>query len=265
MLYDAHNHLQDDRLDPWREEILATLPQTGLTEMIVNGSSEEDWPAVADLARAHSWIRPAFGLHPWYVKERTKDWATTLKQLLVEHPRAVVGEIGLDRWIENPDIEAQLECFRTQLSLAVELDRPATIHCLRAFGLLEETLRSCSLPRRGFLLHSYGGPAEMIPSFAAMGARFSLSPYFGHPRKAAQLAVFKSVPLDRLLAETDAPDMWPPDELNPHPLQTADGNAINHPANLRVSYELLAQVRGTEVVELEKVIATNYNSLFGRC
>ncbi len=262
MLYDAHNHLQDDRLDPFRDDILATLPQTGLAEMIVNGSCEEDWPAVAALARQHAWIRPAFGLHPWYVKERTANWLPTLRAFLEEHPHAVVGEIGLDRWIENPDIEAQLECFRTQLSLAVALDRPATIHCLRAFGLLEETLRSCTLPRRGFLLHSYGGPAEMIPQFAAMGARFSLSPYFGHPRKAAQLAVFKDVPLDRLLTETDAPDMWPPDELNPHPLHTTDGHSLNHPANLRVSYELLAQVRGMPVDELQGVIATNYNALF---
>lgn len=262
MLYDAHNHLQDDRLEPWRAEIIAGMPQTGLAEMIVNGSCEEDWPAVAELARQHSWVRPAFGLHPWYVKERTPEWATTLRHFLVSHPKAVVGEIGLDRWIENPDIEAQLDCLRTQLALAVELDRPAIIHCLRAFGLLEETLRSTLLPRRGFLLHSYGGPAEMIPSFVKMGAYFSLSPYFGHSRKAAQLETFAKVPLDRLLAETDAPDMWPPDELNPHPLHAADGKALNHPANLRVSYELLARVRGMGVDELQGIISTNYNALF---
>jgi TatD DNase family protein len=262
MLYDAHNHLQDERLDPWRDEIIALMPQTGLAEMVVNGSCEEDWPQVAELARQHAWIRPAFGLHPWYVKERSPGWAETLRQHLADHPHAVVGEIGLDRWIENPDIDVQLDCLRTQLALAVELDRPATIHCLRAWGLLEETLRACPLPRRGFLLHSYGGPAEMIPAFASLGARFSLSPYFGHPRKAAQLAVFRSVPLDRLLAETDAPDMWPPDELNPHPLRTNDGAALNHPANLRVSYELLARVRGMPMEEMQGIIAANYTQLF---
>lgn len=263
MLYDAHNHLQDERLDPWRAEIIAGVPQIGLAEMIVTGSCEEDWPAVAELAHQQAWVRPAFGLHPWYVKERTSEWATTLRHFLVSHPTAVVGEIGLDRWIENPDIESQLDCLRTQLALAVELDRPATLHCLRAFGLLEETLRSIPLPRRGFLLHSYGGPAEMIPAFVKMGAYFSLSPYFGHPRKAAQLAVFQAVPLHRLLAETDAPDMWPPDELNPHPLHAADGKTLNHPANLRVSYDLLAQVRGMDVAELEEAIAVNYSTLFG--
>ena len=262
VLYDAHNHIQDDRLDPWREDIIAMLPQTGLAEMIVNGSGEDDWPAVAQLARQHTWIRPAFGLHPWYVKERTPQWAATLRQFLVGHPRAVLGEIGLDRWIENPDIEAQLDCFRAQLALAVELDRPATIHCLRAFGLLEETLRSTPLPRRGFLLHSYGGPAEMIPQFVKLGAYFSISPYFAHPRKAAQLAVFKAVPLDRLLTETDAPDMWPPDELNPYLLQSADGKALNHPANLCVSYELLTSLRDIPLAEMQGIIAANYNALF---
>lgn len=263
MLYDAHNHLQDDRLDPWREQIIATMPQTGLAEMIVNGSCEEDWPQVAELARRHAWIRPAFGLHPWYVKERTSGWLDTLRGHLDKWPQAVVGEIGLDRWIENPDINTQLECFRAQMALAVELDRPATIHCLRAFGLLEETLRAIPLPRRGFLLHSYGGPAEMVPSFIKLGAYFSISPYFAHPRKAAQVETFAKIPLDRLLAETDAPDMWPPGQLNVHLITTSDGATLNHPANLTVSYDLLAKAHGISRAELQATVATNYRALFG--
>lgn len=263
MLYDAHNHFQDERLDPWRQEMAATLPATGLAEMIVNGSSEEDWPQVAALARQHAWARPAFGLHPWYVKERGLNWLTTLREHLVAFPRAVLGEMGLDRWVENPDIEAQVECFKAQIALAVELDRPVIIHCLRAFGLLEETLRSISLPRRGFLLHSYGGPAEMVPGFIRLGAYFSISPYFAHPRKAAQWQTFGKIPLDRLLTETDAPDMWPPDEANPHALQTPEGQAINHPANLTVSYELLARLHAVNMPELQATIASNYRSLFG--
>lgn len=263
MLYDAHNHLQDERLDPWRDDITASILQSGIAEMVVNGSSEEDWHQVAELARDHTWVRPAFGLHPWHVKERSPKWLQNLHKQLEDHPTAVVGEIGLDRWIEKPDIDAQLECFRAQIALAVDLDRPATIHCLRAWGLLEHALRASPRPRRGFLLHSYGGPAEMIGTFVEMGARFSLSPYFGHPRKAAQLAVFKQVPLDRLLAETDAPDMWPPDDLNPHPLKTADGAPLNHPANLRVSYELLAKTRDTPLEQLQATLAINYHTLFG--
>jgi TatD DNase family protein len=263
VLYDAHNHLQDERLNPWREEILATMPHTGLAEMIVNGSCEEDWPQVAALAEEHAWIRPAFGLHPWYVTKRGPEWLETLRNHLKACPRAIVGEIGLDRWIEKPDMEAQLACFRAQIALAVEFDRPAILHCLRAFGLLEETLRSIPLPPRGFLLHSYGGPVEMVPAFIRLGGYFSISPYFAHPRKAAQLATFGRIPLDRLLTETDAPDMWPPDDLNPHPLKSADGTSLNHPANLTVSYDLLASLHQLDRLALEKQIEANYRSLFG--
>jgi TatD DNase family protein len=262
MLFDAHNHLQDERLDPWRHEIVSQMPQTGLAEMVVNGSCEQDWPQVAELTRQHAWMRPAFGLHPWYVKQRGSEWLTVLRSHLEAHSNAVVGEIGLDRWIENPDIEAQLDCFRAQMALAVELERPATIHCLRAFGLLEEMLRSIPRPPRGFLLHSYGGPAEMVPAFIQLGAYFSISPYFAHPRKAAQLATFAKIPLERLLTETDAPDMWPPDDLNPHLLQTTDGAALNHPFNIRVSYEILAKIRSIPLEDLQSSIAKNYRTLF---
>ena len=262
MLYDAHNHYQDTRLDRDREVILKALPELGISEAVVNGSAEDDWEDMAKLAREHGWLKPSFGLHPWYVKERTTAWQERLRDFLMAFPNAAVGEIGLDRWIENPDIEAQISCFRWQFELATELNRPATIHCLRAWGLLDEQLRTLPLPKRGFLLHSYGGPAEMIPSFVKMGAYFSLSPYFGHARKASQLATFAAVPLDRLLAETDAPDMWPPDELNQHPLQH-DGKPTNHPANLQVSYTLLAQVCGIPLTTLIDQIGENYRRLFG--
>lgn len=262
MFYDAHNHLQDSRLNPWRTQVMADLAAFDLGGAVVNGLTEDDWQAVADLAQAHSWVRPSFGLHPWHVKERSAGWKDRLLDLLHLFPNAAVGEIGLDRWIENPDIPAQLECFRTQLALAGEMDRPATIHCLRAWGLLEEELRTQPVPCRGFLLHSYGGPAEMIPAFVKKGAYFSLSPYFGYSRKVAQLAAFKAIPLNRILAETDAPDMWPPDELNTHPLGET-GQPLNHPANLRLSYELLAKVREMPLDELTGHIAENYHRLFG--
>lgn len=223
----------------------------------------EDWPGVADLAQRFAWVRPSFGLHPWYVKERGPRWRDELSNWLDVFPDAAVGEIGLDRWIADPDLEAQVECFRWQLELAASRNRPATIHCLRAWGLLEEQLRTCARPERGFLLHSYGGSADLVPRFAGMGAYFSLSPYFCHERKSAQREVFRCVPAARLLAETDAPDMWPPGTLNRHPLSGPDGKSLNHPANLIVSYETLAELRGTPLDQLAAQIEANYCRLFG--
>ena len=263
-LFDAHNHLQDDRLNEHRERIAAGLPSLGLTRAVVAGSGEEDWPSVAELAQKHPWVLPSFGVHPWYVKEQSSSWLDTLEGWLKAFPEAGVGEIGLDRWIENPDVDLQLRMFRQQLAIATRDNRPATVHCLRAWGLLEEQLKAAERPERGFLLHSYGGPAEMVPSFAKLGAYFSLSPYFFHERKAHQLATFKLVPLNRLLLETDAPDMWPPDALNPRPLVSPAGQPINHPANIELVYQQTAKLLGMEVSELAQQVESNFKCLFGQ-
>ncbi len=263
-LFDAHNHLQDGRLDAHRERIVEELPRIGLTRAVVAGSSEEDWENVAMLARKHPWVLPSFGVHPWYVKECSAGWRETLEHYLSAFPEAGVGEIGLDRWIENPDVDLQVRLFGEHLAIAARDNRPATIHCLRAWGLLKETLRSSPRPERGFLLHSYGGPVEMVPSFVKLGAFFSLSPYFLHERKAHQLVTFCSVPVDRLLLETDAPDMWPPDKINPHPLRDADGNPLNDPANIDLMYRETAKLRGIAVEELAAQLEQNFAHLFCR-
>ena len=262
-LFDAHNHLQDDRLRPHLSGIVESLPAAGLVRAVVAGSGEDDWEAVAKLAKQHAWIQPSFGVHPWNVQEQSTDWRENLEVFLRAFPSAGVGEIGLDRWVENHDVPLQVRYFRDQLAIASRDNRPATIHCLQAWGLLEEHLRTSPLPERGFLLHSYGGPPEMVKGFAKMGAYFSVSPYFFHERKARQLATFRLVPADRLLLETDAPDMRPPEALNPHPLNNDAGQPINDPANISMMYTQTAGYLGIPLPELIEQAEDNFVRLFG--
>jgi len=231
--------------------------------MVVNGSCEADWPEVLSLARAHSIVIPSFGFHPWHVRTRTSRWLDELKRHLDSMPSAI-GEIGLDRWIPDPDLPLQEEMFRTQLRLAAERCLPVTIHCLRAWGSLERILREEPLSSRGFLLHSYGGPAAMVDGFVRLGAYFSLSGYFAHERKAKQRDAFKRVPRERLLLETDAPDMWPPPRWNDHPLvDPTTGRPINHPANLGAVYRFASDFLGLEADELAATVEDNFGRLFG--
>ena len=258
---DAHNHLHDARLRPHLAAILQALD---LQCAVVNGTCESDWPAVAALAAQHPWVLPSFGLHPWQVPARSPRWLDELRRQLDAHPGAGVGEIGLDGWIEGHDIADQTIVFTAQVALAVERDLPVTIHCIQAWGPLWEIIRTHPLPARGFLIHAYGGSLEMMREFAKRGACFSFSPYFLHERKAAQRAVFAAMPEDRLLVETDAPDLRPPDERNPHPLQDQGGAPINHPANIEVAYAGLAKIRGVSVETLTTLVAGNFARLFGR-
>jgi TatD DNase family protein len=103
----------------------------------------------------------------------------------------------------------------------------------------------------------------MVPQFAKLGAYFSVSPYFLHTRKAQQWTTFRTVPLDRLLVETDAPDMWPPDKVNPLPLKDETGKAMNHPANIQLMYQALAKLRGITPDALEQQVEQNFLRLWG--
>ena len=261
-LLDAHNHLHDARLAPHRAAILAELQRLQVSRAVVNGTREDDWDAVSALSREHDFVIPSFGLHPWYVAKRTSDWLPKLREKLAAHPNAGIGEIGLDRWIEGHDLDAQTEVFLPQLALAAELNRPATIHCLRAWGALHDLLHKHPLPQRGFLIHAYGGPAEMVEGFVVRGGYFSFNAYFLAERKARQRDVFRHIPIERLLVETDAPDLRPPNEFNAYPIRDERGELINHPGHIALAYETLAKLRGVSFEELVAQVSANFPRIF---
>lgn len=276
MLYDAHNHLQDPALSPHLDEIAAAYAEIGLERAVVNGTCEADWPAVTALARRHSFVLASYGLHPWDAGNRTPAWFDTLRATLDAAPGAHIGEIGLDRWIldsARPDdprlaglrrapLDEQIEVFRAQLALAAERNLAASIHCLDAFGPLLDALENTPLPARGFLLHAYSGPAEMLPRFLRLGAYFSFNGTFLSARHHRHREVFRQIPLDRLLIETDAPAMPPPESHRAYTFATPD-ETLNHPANIATTYAALAGLREVEPAAMNILIAQNFKRLFG--
>lgn len=260
--HDAHNHLQADRFGGRQTELLAVCEKAGIARMVVNGTCESDWPHVLALARENKMVLPSFGYHPWQLHARTPDWQTTLEKFLDTVPSAM-GEIGLDRWKPELSYAGQEEVFLAQLQIAAERNLPASIHCLQAWGRLLELLQNNPRPARGFVLHSFGGAAEMIPALAKLGAFFSFPGYFLQTRKLQQRETFKRVPADRLLIETDAPDQPLPVEKILHPLVAADGKPLNHPANLPAVYSGLAKFLGEKVESLAARVEENFLRVFG--
>ena len=260
-LFDAHNHLQDDRFGGRQSELLHACEQDGLVRMVVNGSCEEDWPHVAELACQHPQVLPSFGYHPWYLHRCTSQWRENLLRFLDQVPSAV-GEIGLDRWKPALPYEGQEEMFIAQFTIAAERNLPVSIHCLQAWGRMFEILKAGPRPARGFLLHSYGGPSEMIESFVKLGAYFSLPGNYANERKERQRETFRHVPLDRLLIETDAPDQLIPDDGKHKLADQTSGKPINHPANIASVYEFAAKLRGVTIESLAVSVEENFLRLF---
>ncbi len=254
---DSHNHLQDARLGEPAPMINA-MRAAGVAHCVVNATSEADWSAVESLALAYpELITPAFGIHPWKSQTATNGWQQRLAQLLEKHPRATVGECGIDRWVSSPPIQVQLPIFMAHMRLAREMRRPMTIHCLKAWGVLFEAFAEYPPPPR-FLMHSFGGSIETARRLLPLGAYFSFSGYFMHPRKAEVLEVFRRLPREHIRLESDAPDMLPPDGLISHPMS----DQRNHPANLPAIGRSLAKVLGMEAADFAALTRSNAESMF---
>ncbi|XP_057544156.1 uncharacterized protein LOC130823538 [Amaranthus tricolor] len=215
-LFDAHCHLQDPRIFSLAPQLIRSSLDSGIAHFAVNGLSENDWHLVKQMSESHPSVVPCFGVHPLFVSESTDRWFTVLRQYFDSTPSAAVGEIGIDKGSRGREIDfnVQVEVFKKQLELAKELKRPASVHCVRAFGDLLDVMRETGPFPEGVILHSYLGSAEMVPELARLGAYFSFSGFLMSMKLQKAKKMLKAVPCDRILLETDAPDAVPKLDLN---------------------------------------------------
>ncbi|CAM6093419.1 unnamed protein product [Calypogeia fissa] len=189
--------------------------------------------------------------------------------MLEANPTAGLGEAGLDLGTRGREIDEtlQVDILREQLNLGRDLQRPVSIHCVRAIGPLQGLLSKMGTFPSGLIMHSFNGPAEAVKGLVKHGAYFSFSGFFTPIKASKAKKVLQQVPLDRILLETDAPDalpevglralMWVPEDESAPSLGhgngsdnlccCSDGNnthsqekkkpstkgALNHPANIR--------------------------------
>ena len=179
---------------------------------VVNGTSELDWQSVVAVCETHSIVRclPSFGLHPWFVHVRSTTWEEALEATLLQHPRAAIGEVGLH--LSSSCIASTADqgaVLRTQLRLAVKIQRPVSVHCVGAGAaeLLCRELEAAAPPagfqRSGLLIHGFSGESKHAKQMQALGAMLSFSAANTRRKTATLLA---SIAEDRLLLESDAPD-----------------------------------------------------------
>ncbi len=258
MWIDSHNHLHDPRLGD-STPLIAAMRKANISRCVVNATREDDWKNVEALAASEpDFIIPAFGIHPWHAHTARFGWQARLQDLLEKYPHASIGECGLDTWVSEPPLEIQRPIFLDQLRLARDLDRPITIHCLKAWGALFDSFAEAPPPSR-FLMHSFNGSIETARRLIPLGAYFSFSGYFLHERKSAVLDVFRQLPRERILLETDAPDMLPPPEIITHLLPENH----NHPANLPAIGHALAKALAIHPDHLAELTRENAKRCFG--
>ncbi len=263
--FDAHCHLQDPRLDTVRPRVLERAVAAGVGRLHVAATCEADWPAVAALADAHSSvILPSFGLHPWFIRDRSAHWLEALRTRLAARP-AGIGEIGLDGRMHD-GLDADREAvFRAQLELSGELALPASIHCRDAWGPMLETLLALPPHPAGLLIHAYSGPPDVLPELARRNIHISFGGTLTRARNHRARRNALAVPAGRFLLESDAPDL--PPELPgaaADVLTGPDGKRLSEPAQVPYVGRILATLRNEMPAEIAAVTTATAERLFAK-
>ncbi|MDD5255391.1 MAG: TatD family hydrolase, partial [Candidatus Omnitrophica bacterium] len=220
MLVDAHCHLQDERIGAGIDALIARAREAGVSWVVCCGTEERDWQDVLGLKEKYpGFIVPSFGLHPWSLKERSKDWEEELERFLGMTPSGV-GEIGLDHAVDIDHAE-QEEVFLRQLMLAIKLQRPVSIHCRRAWDSLLAVLEKTGPLESGGIVHSYSGAPEAISLLGKLGLSVSFSCSITRSGNKKGRRALLAAPMENLLIETDSPDIMP-----------VGVKGLNEPANL---------------------------------
>ncbi|MEY3209901.1 MAG: hypothetical protein RIT28_382 [Pseudomonadota bacterium] len=212
---DTHCHLDDPAYDDDRDAVVLRAERAGVRRVVVPGVDPASWDRARRCRdRAPNLLRLGFGLHPWAL--RGLD-AAARSQALDALPRALedgaiaVGECGLDGRVAReggPSLDEQAVILSAQLDLAQARGLPVILHCVRAHGALLALLKARGGPVPG-VLHSYSGPAELVPDFVRLGLYLSFGGQVTNPKAVKVHKAVAVTPAARLLVESDGPDQPP--------------------------------------------------------
>ena len=251
MLFDTHAHMDDRAFDADREELLRSLPEQGLKLVMNPGCSLESSRNVSRLTREYDFLYGAVGSHPDAADEVNDAVLAEYRELCKLNSKIrAIGEIGLDYHYEDIPRQIQMQAFRSQMELARELDLPVIVHERDAHEDGMSVVRD--FPTVTGVFHCYSGSAEMARQLVDKGWYIGFTGVltFKHARKAVEVA--SSIPLERIVLETDCPYMAP------EPFR----GKRNHPGYLYRMAEKLAEIRGLSVEEIHAVTTENGRRLY---
>ncbi len=255
---DTHCHLDAERFDADRDDVLTRAWAAGLEGIVVPGVAPETWDALLAWPAREARVQVALGIHPQALPDLPPGQDTThlarLDALLSRGVACAVGECGLDGpSADRAPMERQVAVLEAHLRLACAHDLPVLLHCYKAHDVMLPLLQRAGLPRRGVVLHSYSGGAGQVAAYARLGCWFSFAGPVTWEKARKPLEALRAVPPGRLLLETDAPDQAPV----PHRGSRCE------PAHLAAVLDAAARALGVTAPELASRTSAHARAVFG--
>lgn len=248
MFVDVHAHLTHEEFNDDVEKVINRAFDNKVL-VVCAGSGLKDNQAVLRLCESHKGVLASLGLYPWDAVSITDDEVDYCIENIRERALKIVcvGEIGLDyHWGKGKeDLDKQYWVFNKMLELALDIKKPALIHCRQAEHEALEVLRSYE---GNSIIHCYTGPLKFVPDFLNLGCYFSIPAAVARNKSLRNLV--KLVPMTQLLTETDSPYMG----LEP--------GGRNEPVKVIEGLKKISEIKKLSIKETEAAIFDNFKRLF---
>lgn len=253
--FDTHMHLDDEKFDEDREQIVEKMKNAGVTKCLNMGCNIETSKKAIELSKKYDFIYSAVGVHPEEIPQTEEElWKSIceIEELAICNKKTVaIGEIGLDYHWREDNKELQKDAFIKQIELANKLKLPISIHSRDAIDDTIQIIRKYKLEKSG-VLHCCPFNPELVRQGldAGLYIAFGGTCTFKSSKNAAKIV--EMVPYDKILIETDAP------YLAPEPVR----GTRNDSSNLKYVVEKLAEFKCVEPEFIAKVTYENAVKLF---
>ncbi|MBW1734274.1 MAG: TatD family hydrolase [Deltaproteobacteria bacterium] len=252
MLIDSHAHLDMDDFDKDRGEVLERAVQGGIDHIISIGIDPESSEAALDLAREYGYISATVGIHPHSADDFDRPDLDILAEKASAPEVVAWGEIGLDFFRNYSAPEAQLRLFRQQLTMAQDLGLPVIIHDREAHDQVYSALKSMGRGEARGVVHCFSGDRDLAEALIGLGYFISIPGTVTYKKALRVKEVAASIPLERMLVETDSPFLAPVPRRGKR----------NEPFNVTYTAREIARLRNISLEEVALQTSRNAKILF---
>ncbi len=205
-IFDTHSHYDDCKFNPDRSQLIESLRGQGISYIVSCGCDIDSTQFNFDLAQEYDFIYFSAGFHPENLEGAVLEDIAIIRRFANNDKCIAIGEIGLDYHWMNSKKEIQKSFFEAQIALAKELDLPVIVHDREAHG---DTLELLKKTKPKGVLHSFSGSKEMAAEIIKLGMYIGLNGIVTFKNARKSLEVVRTIPLERLVLETDCPYLAP--------------------------------------------------------